>query len=85
MPDFETFQFSAPIPGQSLTTEPKGRPWETPAKYSDPEDALEYYVSQISIPERTIIKPRTDDKFIVATGSPDKEPRSIIVLLNNVL
>ncbi len=53
MPDFETFQFSAPIPGQSLTTEPKGRPWETPAKYSDPEDALEYYVSQISIPERT--------------------------------
>ena len=53
MPDFETSQFSAPIPGQSLTTEPKGRPWETPAKYSDPEDALEYYISQISIPERT--------------------------------
>ena len=53
MPDFETSQFSAPIPGQSLTTEPRGRPWETPAKYSDPEDALEYYVSQISIPERT--------------------------------
>jgi hypothetical protein len=53
MPDFETSRFSAPIPGQSLTTEPKGRPWETPAKYSDPEDALEYYVSEISAPERT--------------------------------
>ncbi len=53
MPDLETYRFSAPIPGQSLTTEPKGRPWETPAKYSDPEDALEYYVSQMSTAERT--------------------------------
>ena len=53
MPDFETSQFSAPVPGQSLTTEPRNRPWETPAKYSDPEDALEYYISQISTPDRT--------------------------------
>lgn len=53
MTDFETFRISAPIPGQSLTTEPKARPWETPAKYSDPEDALEFYISQISDPERT--------------------------------
>ena len=53
MPDFETAQFSAPIPGQSLTTEPRGRPWETPAKYSDPEDALEYYVAKLGESDRT--------------------------------
>tara|TARA_R100000306_G_C4284460_1_gene96837 strand:+ start:34 stop:552 length:519 start_codon:yes stop_codon:yes gene_type:complete len=53
MPDFETSQFSAPIPGQSLTTEPRGRPWETPAKYSDPEDALEYYVAKLGDSDRT--------------------------------
>ena len=34
--DHDAAQFTAPIPGQSLTTEPQGRPWETPAKYSDP-------------------------------------------------
>ena len=53
MPDFETAQFSAPIPGQSLTTEPRGRPWETPAKYSDPEDALEYYVAKLGNADTT--------------------------------
>tara|TARA_R110000822_G_scaffold43113_1_gene116711 strand:+ start:56 stop:574 length:519 start_codon:yes stop_codon:yes gene_type:complete len=51
--DHDAAQFTAPIPGQSLTTEPQGRPWETPAKYSDPEDALTYYVSKIGTADRT--------------------------------
>jgi len=53
MPNIEITEMTAPIPGQSLTAELGSRPWERPAKYSDPEDALEYYVKQISLPDRT--------------------------------
>tara|TARA_R110000824_G_scaffold188480_2_gene369845 strand:+ start:1678 stop:2184 length:507 start_codon:yes stop_codon:yes gene_type:complete len=51
MLDFESTKFSAPVPGMSLTTEPKGRAWEKPAKYADPEDALSFYVDQLSSPD----------------------------------
>ena len=47
MLDFESTKFSAPVPGMSLTTEPKGRAWEKPAKYADPEDALSFYVDSL--------------------------------------
>jgi len=53
MPDIESLEFTAPIPGQSLTTEPRGRPWERPSKYPEPEDALMFYVNQISVEDRT--------------------------------
>ena len=43
-------RFQAPIPGQSLTTELGARPWERPAKYSDPEEALSHYTSTLSGP-----------------------------------
>jgi len=51
MLDFESAKFSAPIPGMSLTTEPKARAWESPAKYADPEEALNYYVNKMGSPE----------------------------------
>ena len=50
--DLDSLQFQKPIPGMSLTTEPKGRPWERPAKYSTPEEALEFYIEQLTVPRR---------------------------------
>jgi len=38
----------APIPGQSLTSEPKNVPWEYPARITDPMDALEFHMEQLS-------------------------------------
>ena len=43
----EIAMFDRPIPGQSLTTEPGNRPWEQPAQYSKPEEALAYYMPRI--------------------------------------
>ena len=43
--------FSAPIPGQSLTTEPKGFPWERPPEIVDPEEAIQYHLARLSEPE----------------------------------
>ena len=49
-----TEQFQAPIPGQSLTTEPGARPWEKPARFVEPEEAMSYYLDRFSSnPERT--------------------------------
>lgn len=42
----------APIPGQSLTAEPGARPWEKPARYSTVEDALSFYVDNLSQPKK---------------------------------
>jgi hypothetical protein len=52
MPDFDTARFSSPTPGMSLTTEPGNRPWEKPPKYADAEDALGFYIEQLTNPER---------------------------------
>jgi len=43
---------SAPVPGQSLTAEPGSRPWENPPKYARVEDALEFYLDDLSQPEK---------------------------------
>ena len=51
MPDASSEFLDAPIPGQSLTTEPKSRPWEQPPKYTTPEEALNFYVPRLSDPE----------------------------------
>jgi len=40
--------FAAPIPGQSLTTEPKGLPFERPPKIVDPIEALDLHVENIT-------------------------------------
>lgn len=43
---------SAPVPGQSLTAEPGSRPWENPPRYPKVEDALEFYLDNLSQPEK---------------------------------
>lgn len=40
--------FSAPIPGQSLTDEPKNSPWESPPELNTVEEATEYYIKRLS-------------------------------------
>jgi len=44
-------QFSAPIPGQSLTLEPKAYPWERPPEINDPEEAIQMHIARLSQPK----------------------------------
>jgi len=44
-------QFSAPIPGQSLTTEPKAYPWERPPEINDPEEAIQMHLKRLMRPD----------------------------------
>lgn len=39
---------NAPIPGMSLTGEPKKYPWERPPELSAPEDVADYYLDALS-------------------------------------
>jgi len=39
--------FNAPIPGQSLTSEPKNYPWENPPLMVDPEEALLFHLEKL--------------------------------------
>lgn len=50
----ERLQFQAAIPGASLTTELGSRPWEKPARFPDPEDALVHYMDVLLRPEQMI-------------------------------
>ena len=43
--------FSAPIPGQSLTNEPKNFPWERPPEITDPREAIKFHIDGINKPE----------------------------------
>ena len=43
--------FDRPIPGQSLTSEPKNLPFERPSETSDPIKALDMHVEKITNPE----------------------------------
>jgi len=43
--------FSAPIPGQSLTDEPKNYPWERPPEITDPREAIKFHIDGINRPE----------------------------------
>ena len=43
--------FDQPIPGQSLTGEPKNNPWEQPAMMSSVEDVTMFYISGMAIQE----------------------------------
>ena len=38
----QTPNFEAPIPGQSLTGEPRQYPWESPPQIDKPEDAFDF-------------------------------------------
>lgn len=41
-----------PIPGQSLTAEPKSLPYERPPEVSDPEQALQIHLAKLNEPKR---------------------------------
>lgn len=40
--------FNAPIPGESLTREPKNAAYERPPELNDPEDALIYHIDRLT-------------------------------------
>tara|TARA_B100000524_G_scaffold285781_1_gene161114 strand:+ start:101 stop:625 length:525 start_codon:yes stop_codon:yes gene_type:complete len=40
--------FDRPIPGQSLTDEPKNNPWENPAEMSDMMEITKYYINRLA-------------------------------------
>ena len=40
--------FDAPIPGQSLTAELGGRPWQSPPQFTTVDDAVEFYVTRMA-------------------------------------
>jgi hypothetical protein len=44
-------ELNAAIPGMSLTGTPKGRPHERPPQFTDPEDALQLHLANLSRPE----------------------------------
>jgi len=44
--------FDAPIPGQSLTTEPKNYPWENPPQFDRAEQALMWHMERLEEPKR---------------------------------
>ena len=41
---------NAPIPGQSLTDEPKNYPWERPTEITDPREAIKFHVDGLTEP-----------------------------------
>ena len=61
----KTPAFDAPIPGQSLTSEPKNRPWRNPPQLDTVEDVMEYYLPRLSSPE---LAPRLLD--VIERGIP---------------
>ena len=44
----DNVQFNAPIPGESLTAELGGRPWQTPSKLTNVDEAIDYYMERMS-------------------------------------
>ena len=50
--DRDNVSLDAPIPGQSLTAPLGDRPWQKPARFSQPDVALAFYVDRISKEER---------------------------------
>jgi hypothetical protein len=45
------YMFSRPIPGQSLTAEPRNAPYERPPEYVDPEEALMMHIDHLNSPD----------------------------------
>lgn len=43
--------FDAPIPGQSLTAELGGRPWQQKTKYTTVDETIDYYMERMSSEE----------------------------------
>ena len=45
--------YDRPIPGQSLTAEPKNAPYENPPQITNPKEALMHHIELLSTPEAT--------------------------------
>lgn len=44
-------QFDAPIPGQSLTNEPRNYPWERPPETTNPDEAIVHHLTRLGQPK----------------------------------
>ena len=44
--------FNAPIPGQSLTSEPRNYAWENPPEFTNPEEALLFHMDRLKDPSK---------------------------------
>jgi len=54
MLDLTKFETDAPTPGQSLTTEPGGRPWENPPRHTEAVEVLGFYADKFLQPDRSV-------------------------------
>tara|TARA_R100000406_G_scaffold26871_1_gene17334 strand:- start:3050 stop:3634 length:585 start_codon:yes stop_codon:yes gene_type:complete len=70
----QTARFEAPIPGQSLTSEPKLYPWETPPELDKVGDVVAFYIDKLSSQEVM------DDLFIALD-----EGFPLSILVNSIL
>ena len=43
--------FDMPVPGHSMTDEPKKWPWDKPPEFTDPDEAVEFVADKIQKPE----------------------------------
>lgn len=68
--------FTAPIPGQSLTVEPGNAPWEQPPKMEDPEEAIKFHTKRLTKPDVM-----DDMLFALEAGYPVK---AMVETLNTV-
>ena len=68
--------FTAPIPGQSLTIEPGNAPWEQPPQIEDPEEAIKYQTKRLTKPDVM-----DDMLFALESGFPVK---AMVETLNTV-
>lgn len=47
-PTINEESFNRPIPGQGLTAELGGRPWQNPPQFSTVEETIDYYIGQMT-------------------------------------
>jgi hypothetical protein len=69
--------FEAPIPGQSLTSEPRKYPYERPPEISDPEEAIKMHLSRLSKEDKV--------QDIIDILEIDKELVSVVDLTQGIL
>ena len=75
----KTSPFDRPIPGQSLTGEPRNFPWENPPEMADIEDVTKYYIEKLANDE--VIN---DVAALCQTGLPLKPVVTSIVSSGNL-
>lgn len=69
--------FNQPIPGQSLTVEPRKYPYERPPEINDPEEAVQMHLDRLSDPEKMAA--------LVDAVEIDPEEMDVVTLTNGIL